>query len=751
MDPGTPPSPGDPAFLSDDDIRLRLDFLDLGSADRDRLLQLWDVVQASESANIDRFYAQVGAFAETGAYIRDWQQLQRLHHAQKRYSRDLFTAHVDRQYVENRWRIGAVHHRIGLEPHWYLAGCSTLLTAIMDSLKPLLREDPEFHAQALKSTIKRLFFDIGVVMDAYVSADRKALSDSTASLRESESLLSEAHDLAQLARWELLLPEGRLHCCARAREMLRTEELLECGGYEHLRRWVHPLDRPALDAAFATAVASGIAYDVRYRVEGDGHPPRMLRERGRALADVHGHGKRVVGTIQDISHQVSQLSRIEQLALYDDLTELPNRAHFYAELERLITDAAASGRVFSVLFIDLDEFKDINDTKGHTTGDAVLVEIGRRLRDELDTGQHVARLGGDEFVVLAPGTRTKTAQAIARRLNDAITQPMTIGGTVFGLKASIGISVYPQDGASSELLLRNADTAMYEAKRSRLTVGTYHPDMSARLERRVQLADRLERALRDGSLELHYQPQVAIADGRLVGAEALLRWRDAVLGQVSPDEFVPLAEHRGLIQPLGRWVIATACAQLRAWDAAGLSLPGRLAINLSPRQFDEPEMAGLLIEQIAAAGLQPQRFDLELTESGLMADPDASLATLSELKSAGFSLSLDDFGMGYSSLAHLKGFPLNRLKLDRTFVRGMLEHRHDYAIVVATIAMARSLDLQLTAEGVESAAQADVLLSLGCGQAQGFLFDAALSPADFAARWLMPARAQDGQPSSVNA
>lgn len=726
------------ANISAKDLQQRLAFFELSDEDSSHLAQLWDLLQGAHADNIDRFYAHVGAFAETGSYLHDWQQLQRLRKAQQRYAGELFCAPIDATYVENRLRIGTVHHQIGLEPHWYLAACSKLLGVVMDSAEPLLQHDPRFFADAIRATVKRLLFDISLAMNAYVSADRQALSQTNDSLRESQALLSEAHDLAQLAQWDLWLPDGPLTCCTRAQDLLHTDAQQTQNGYDRLRRWVHPLDRRAVDAAFDAAVAGAgdRAYDVRYRVERPGHGPRMLRERARAVLDAQGRAVRVVGTIQDISLQVSQLSRIEQLALYDDLTRLPNRANFYANLERQIEEASSSGRVFSVLFIDLDEFKDINDTKGHSIGDAVLVELGRRLRDHLRQDELVARLGGDEFVVLAAGADASAARGIASRLAEAVARPMTIGKNVLSLTASIGVSVYPHDGVSSELLVRNADTAMYAAKRARQSVCIYQPEMSTRLVRRVQMADRLEHALRDGSLALHYQPQVSLADGRLLGAEALLRWNDAVLGQVSPDEFIPLAEHRGLICPLGQWVVKTACHRLRAWDALGLRLPGRLAINLSPRQFDDADLASRLITQVRQAGLEPHRFDLELTESGLMADPDTSMATLRQLKTAGFSLSLDDFGVGYSSLAHLKGFPLDRLKLDRAFVRSMLEHRNDYAIVVATIAMARSLELDLIAEGVETPAQAATLLELGCRYAQGFHFDAALPADQFLARWL---------------
>lgn len=723
--------------IGEAEIQRRLSYMKYAAQDQCNLDQTWDYIQNCSQDNIERFYAHVGAFAETGSYIQDGQQLNRLRGMHQRYLREFFATPVDTAYVGNRLRIGMVHHHIGLEPHWYLASCNQLLSDVMHSLEPILTEDPRFYAEAMKSVTKRLFLDMGLVMNAYVFADRQALSKSISSLRESEALLSEAHDLAQLARWELRLPEGALNGCTRAREILHLELEQEGTGYEHLRRWVNPLDRADVDAAFQAALHSGGAYDMRYRVEHPGHPLRMLRERGRAF---HENGKpvRVIGTVQDISLQISQLSRIEQLALFDDLTRLPNRAHFIGNLERQLLEAGNAGTPLSLLFIDLDDFKEINDTQGHSIGDEVLVEVARRLKESLRQQEMVARLGGDEFVVIGCGVDGEAARLMATRAAEAIGRPMWIGESTLGIKASIGISTFPDDGLSSELLLRNADTAMYAAKRSHSGIENYQAEMSERLVRRVQLANRLQQALDDGVLELYYQPQVRVADGAMVGAEALLRWHDPVLGHVSPDEFIPLAEHRGLIGAVGRWVVGRACLQLREWQAAGLRLPGQLAINLSPRQLDDPQFAHQLVEQVHQAGIAPQQIDLELTETGIMADPDASLAILEQLKRAGFSLSLDDFGMGYSSLAHLKGFPLDKIKLDRSFVFGMLEQPHDYAIVVATVAMAQSLGLRMVAEGVETRQQADALQRLGCSHAQGYFYGKPLPARLFSARWLVP-------------
>lgn len=735
--------------ISDENLQKRLDYLNYSANDDVLLARAWTHLEQGPQGHINAFYQHVSSFAETGAYISQPGQTERLHKMQQRYLHDLFCAPIDAEYVQNRLRIGQVHHHIGLDPHWYLASCNQLLDQLSQSLEGPLDNDPLLYATTLRAATKRLFLDMGIVMNAYVASDRRELQRSSNSLRESQALLSEAHDLAQLARWELKLPDGPLNSCQRACEMLQLQPdpSGQITGYEQLRRWVHPLDRAEVDAAFQSTISSGLAYDVRYRLQHPGQPLKMLRERGRALHD-NSHPVRVVGTVQDISLHISQLSRIEQLALFDDLTRLPNRANFLGHLDRRLAEASTCERTLSLLFIDLDEFKEINDTQGHSVGDDVLVEIALRLKACLREQEMVARLGGDEFVVIANGVDPLSAATIATRILENITQPMWIGQSHLSLRASIGISTYPRDGMSGELLLRNADTAMYAAKQNRNGIEIYRPEMSARLVRRVQLANRLKYVIAHGGLELYYQPQVALDDGRLIGAEALLRWNDDQLGRINPSEFVPLAEERGLISELGTWVVQQACRQLLQWDAELRVFPGLLALNISPRQFDDPGFAGKLIAQLHQAQVAPNRFDLELTESGIMLDPDGSLQTLVTLRDAGFTLSLDDFGMGYSSLTHLKGFPLDQIKLDRSFVSGMLEEPHDYAIVVATVAMAQSLGLKMVAEGVETAQQADALQRLGCGFAQGFYYGEPLPAERFAMRWMQRATATDQQEAS---
>lgn len=727
--------------IDEQELQLRKRFLGLSSDDATTLEALREIVGANHQMFVDDFYDHLSTFEETAKHISEDETLARLKRAQHRYAVELLSGNYDLDYARNRLQVGFVHHRIGLAPHLYLAACGRLITGIAQSLPALFQEGQPKGAEALIALVRVLMLDVGFAMDAYVHADRKALADTVASLRDSQSRLAESQELAQLAHWELVPESGELRACARTLELLCMDPTSALPAQDRLRQWIHPDDRRMVDDALESAMTSDATYDIRYRVECVDGRRYALRERGRALRDPDGRALRVIGVIQDISLQSAQLSRIEQLAHFDNLTGLPNRAHFYAALDRAISACMQNGGSFSLLFIDLDNFKDINDTKGHGIGDLALVEIAKRIKGYLRSQDLVARLGGDEFVVLAERTDAAAARKLAMAIVECLTPAIWVRGEAFRMKASIGISSYPLDGEDSERLVRNADTAMYAAKRSRSGIEAYRADMSRRLERRIDMASRLDQALRHGELQLHYQPQVRLDDGGIVGMEALLRWHDTELGWIRPDEFIPLAEERGMIDAVGDFVVGQACAQIRAWRGAGLLLPGRLALNISAMQLDADTFSERLITAVTRAGLSPTEFDLELTESGIMVDPVRSLAIMKLLKAAGFSLSVDDFGMGYSSLSHLKGFPFDKIKLDGSFVQGMLTDRSDYAIVMATVTMARNLGLQLVAEGVETADQAVALKSIGCELAQGFLYGRACPPEVFAARWLQSAPA----------
>ncbi|CAB3803356.1 bifunctional diguanylate cyclase/phosphodiesterase [Pararobbsia alpina] len=438
----------------------------------------------------------------------------------------------------------------------------------------------------------------------------------------------------------------------------------------------------------------------------------------------------------DISERKATDERIRHLALYDTMTDLPNRALFMDRLEGVLVNAKRHKQRIAIFFLDLDRFKEINDTQGHGVGDQVLIKVAQRFKSIVHREETLARLGGDEFVVVAQAADQMAAAHIAGRLQQALAEPIAANGHAFSIGVSIGVAFYPDDGTTVEDLLKRADIAMYRAKALGGGHLTYQPEMSAGLAERMQIAENLSRAMNTGELELYYQPKIRLATGTVSGAEALLRWNDPECGLISPAKFIPIAEARGMIGTLGKWVLREACRQMKAWQELGLQFPGRLAINLSAQQFEETGVADNIQEIVRAAGLTPACFELELTESALMGNVQRAIEVMHTLKRAGFALSIDDFGTGYSSLAYLKRLPVDTLKIDISFVRDMLTVRHDYNIVTTITGMARSFGLRSIAEGVEESAQAEALLALGCDEAQGYYFGRPEPAHVFAQRWL---------------
>nr|WP_163503590.1 EAL domain-containing protein [Halomonas socia] len=442
------------------------------------------------------------------------------------------------------------------------------------------------------------------------------------------------------------------------------------------------------------------------------------------------------GVAAELERQEDE-ARIRHLAYFDPGTGLPNRIAFTQRLESALL-RADSDRV-GLMLLDLNRFKDINDTLGHDIGDKVLAAVANAFSGTLVGNEYLARLGGDEFVVLIDPGDVYTVTDTAERLLGSLTAPLQLDEQAFELDVSIGIAFYPDDAGSARELLKHADIAMYQAKQHDAPYRFFEPHMGAALASRLDMTKRLNMALTNGSLSLHFQPQIDLSTRRLVGAEVLCRWHDPELGTVSPAEFIPLAEERGMIVPLGNWVIDATCRQLAAWQAAGHVMPGQLAINVASRQFDDHQLIDTLQRSCSEHGIAASQLGLELTESGFMSDPDQAIAMTEALKTLGFGLSIDDFGTGYSSLAYLKRFAADKIKIDMSFVADMLESENDHAIVTTIIAMARSLRLETVAEGVESAEQAEALLALGCQQAQGYSFGKPLTGKAFAARWLTPA------------
>jgi diguanylate cyclase (GGDEF)-like protein/PAS domain S-box-containing protein len=425
---------------------------------------------------------------------------------------------------------------------------------------------------------------------------------------------------------------------------------------------------------------------------------------------------------EDISHRKKSADQLVRLANYDVLTGLPNRILLQDRLQQAVSQAHRAGGQFALLFIDLDRFKDVNDSLGHDAGDSMLSEISARLLGQLRESDTVARLGGDEFVVLLRDIgREEEAAVVARKLLEAISAPMTIKGLEFFPSGSIGISMYPKDGESGSALLKNADTAMYQAKAGgKNGFRFYAQEMNQRILARLRLENGLRHALERNEFALHYQPQVNTATGEIVGAEALLRWFPADGAPVPPAEFIPIAEETGLIVPIGAWVLQQACLQCRRWIDAGLA-GLRVTVNLSARQFRQ-DIVKTVLRVLRDTGCPPASLTLELTESALMEQPEIAARTLRRLKAMGVNLAIDDFGTGYSSLNYLSRFPIHTLKIDRAFVSQVPGNRDDAAIVKAVIALGEAMNLEVVAEGVETAEQMGFLKAQRCDCMQGYYF-----------------------------
>ena len=473
------------------------------------------------------------------------------------------------------------------------------------------------------------------------------------------------------------------------------------------------------------AAESAEVVDMEMEVVRDGRPVATILGYGAPLFDETGRPRGAIGASLDITERKRAEEQIKSLAYHDALTGLPNRRLFQDRLSVAVAQAHRNAQPLAVLFLDLDRFKPVNDSLGHSAGDRLIQDVAERLRTCLREGDTVARLGGDEFTLLLPGvSQVVDAARVAEKVLDTLRQPFHIEGRELFVTASIGISLYPDDGRDADALVRNADAAMYRAKeQGRDNYQLYAPALNATALERLALESSLRQALAHDELIVHYQPVLDLASGRLEAMEALLRWRHPELGLVPPTEFIPLAELTGLIIAFGPWVLRTACAQTRAWQEAGHAEVG-VAVNISARQFQHPDLVAQVKRALDETKLEPRFLELEITETSAMHGVQMAIHTLRELKALGVRIAIDDFGTGYSSLSYLRRFPIDTLKIDRIFISEITHDPDDAAIATAVIALAHTLKLRVVAEGVETAEQLAFLTARGCQHAQGFLFGA---------------------------
>ena len=469
--------------------------------------------------------------------------------------------------------------------------------------------------------------------------------------------------------------------------------------------------------------------------------PIEILQSASALSRKWQNARALKHHIESLEHAVTDRTRgleaanrqLRHLASHDPLTGLPNRLLLDDRVAQAIAQANRQGHEFALLVVDLDRFKLINDSLGHRAGDDLLREVAQRLKSAVRAVDTTARLGGDEFVILVDGPVMRAeAVAIGRRAIEVMRPSMRLLGIDVHISPSIGIAFYPGDGATVDALLARADAAMYTAKdRGRNNVRCYAEGMTTATQDRVRLESELHEALRSGQFELHYQPKVDTASGRINSAEALIRWRHPQRGLVPPKDFIPVAEECGLLDTIGEWVLFEACRQAKAWQQEGLR-PMRVAVNLAPSQFRLANLVEQIRKALEAAQLDAQYLEVELTESAVMSDAEESILILESISRMGVLVSVDDFGTGYSSMSYLRRFPIDKLKIDRCFVSEMTRRSEDASIVRAIISLAHSLHLKVIAEGVETPEQLALLTELGCDQYQGFYFSSAVLPARFA-------------------
>jgi diguanylate cyclase (GGDEF)-like protein/PAS domain S-box-containing protein len=459
--------------------------------------------------------------------------------------------------------------------------------------------------------------------------------------------------------------------------------------------------------------------------ETQGMGPRYVTSRRLGIRDSEGQARYIINVVDDVTERRLANDKIAHLAHYDALTDLPNRVLFGEQIERELRNAV-DGQQFALLYIDIDEFKGINDSLGHHVGDELLKAVAASLKDCIKPGDLIARLGGDEFAVIQTAVSGRAdVEGFVTRIYEAIRQPYQCLGHHLSTDASIGIALAPQDGTELDQLVKHADLAMYAAKaEGRRVRRFFEPAMDARANARLTMEQDLRQALADGAFELHYQPLLDLASGEVAGCEALLRWRHPERGMVSPAEFIPVAEDTGLINELGDWVMQTACTEAAGWPSRV-----RLAVNVSPIQLKSPTLALRITGALAASGLSPDRLEIEITEAVLIHDDESALAILHQLRAIGVRIALDDFGTGFSSLSYLKRFPFDKIKIDRCFISD-IELDGSAAIVQAVVNIAAARHMTTTAEGVETEQQREILRQLGCTQMQGYLFSAAKPAAE---------------------
>jgi diguanylate cyclase (GGDEF)-like protein len=667
------------------------------------------------------FYDYLFEHPATAQVLHNYKQqggkIEKLIRMQTGHLHDLLKADTGETNAVRMAHIGEAHYRHQIAPVWIMGA----YRLYHDHLTTLIQESdgiPRRDRGPLEDAVTKLLFrDMGLMLEGYWMSANRQIAEEHRQVTELQSQITNLlANLPQLI-WSVdVVNNAPLFVSPVTRAIcdMDVELPIPCLG------WTVPEERRLVEQAWQQAL-NGDKAEVETRVQEPGGPARWFRRVFYPYRNDRGRVVRIDGFMEDISESRTLTERLATLATTDSLTGLPNRTLFHDRLNQAIATAQRDmDRHVVLMLMDLDHFKEINDTLGHQAGDVVLIEVARRLEGVLREGDTLTRLGGDEFAVLLPNTRDsrRTSEKVAQNLLRALATPFRYGENELFLSASIGIVSFPEHGEDLHTLLSHADVAMYACKNREARYSYYDPEQDPNAPQRLQLSGDLRHALNRRELELHFQPRIDIRKQQLVGAEALIRWRHPDRGLLPPDQFIPLAERSGVINPVTDWVVDKALAQCRAWRQLGLDL--RISVNLSGRVFQDPGFTGRVQALLKTHGLASHCLEMEVTENILMTDIGHTATILRSLSDLGILISIDDFGTGYSSLAYLKQLPLNTLKIDKTFVLDMVKDENDALIVRAIIDLAHHLGREVVAEGIETQEAWNLLEILGCDGAQGY-------------------------------
>lgn len=697
------------------EIAHRQSFLAFDNRDADLLKSLHDILASHQEKLIDVFYEHLLRFPELRPLLGDEAKLAHLKRAQASYFSQLTEGSYDRSYVENRLHVGVVHQRVGLTPKWYMSAYCKYLSEVMPLVFDHYVNEPERGLDTCRALLKIIFFDMGLALDTYFHAEHKAL------------MLAHSYTEQIVSN----MPIGFIVLNAQGQIRLVNNAVLRMFNLDRNKVWLGKtlkqyLDLATLDEKIVQVLksekhCSDFEFD---RADGDANRTYLA---DISLAQMGGE-KVVLFMVQDITLRKQSEEEVYRLAFYDSLTHLPNRRLLHERLLQSMAISVRSGKYDALMFLDMDNFKTINDTHGHDIGDLLLKEVSHRLSRNVREGDTVARLGGDEFVVAleslsgSPHEAAAQSETVAEKIRAALSQPYRLNNIEHYSSPSIGVTLFRGHQNSLDEVLKQADLAMYQAKADgRNRVCFFDPAMQAEMENRAKLEKDLRASIKLQQLQLYYQMQVDDC-GRIIGAEALIRWKHPKRGMVPPAQFIPLAEEIGMIIPIGTWVIEQACIQLRIWSKDPVLRKIQVSVNVSPRQLSQPYFVEQVKNAIEDTGIRASCLKLELTESFILNDVEDAIEKMQKLREIGINFAMDDFGTGYSSLSYLKRLPLEQLKIDQSFVRDIAHDKNSSVMVRTIINIAGNFGLKVVAEGVETDIQLAFLRQYGCSTFQGYLF-----------------------------